>query len=134
SETMRAKQKVDRLPESVVPQSGPDGRGYMRNISLISAWAFAPFMHNNGLGQELCNYNRDGDLMKVPSEWGTCMPPDRAASVDGRVELFRNSLVALFDPQKRPGKVTRTDAAVTFPLGGPDAKVFGKALGFNLEV
>ena len=30
------------------------GRGYYRNISLLSAWAHAPFMHNNAIGPEIC--------------------------------------------------------------------------------
>ena len=30
------------------------GRGYYRNISLLSVWAHAPFMHNNAIGPELC--------------------------------------------------------------------------------
>ena len=30
------------------------GRGYYRNVSLLSVWAHAPFMHNNAIGPEIC--------------------------------------------------------------------------------
>src|SRR5690606_6084885 len=36
-----------------------NGRGYYRNISLLSAWAHAPFLHNNAIGPEICG--RPGD-------------------------------------------------------------------------
>ena len=34
------------------------GRGYYRNISLLSAWAHAPFMHNNAIGPEILRQAR----------------------------------------------------------------------------
>ena len=30
------------------------GRGYYRPPSLLSVWAYAPFMHNNAIGPEVC--------------------------------------------------------------------------------
>ena len=36
------------------------GRGYYRNISLLSAWAHAPFMHNNAIGPEILRQARRG--------------------------------------------------------------------------
>ena len=45
SETLRARPVVDGIDE---PHDG--GRGYYRPISLLSVWAFAPFMHNNAIG------------------------------------------------------------------------------------
>ena len=49
SETLREQPPLQGLTE---PHDG--GRGYYRNISLLSAWAHAPFMHNNAVGPELC--------------------------------------------------------------------------------
>ena len=38
------------------------GRGYYRNISLLSAWAHAPFLHNNAIGPEICGKPSDASL------------------------------------------------------------------------
>jgi hypothetical protein len=51
SETLRAR-APDPDPGIKEPHDG--GRGYYRNISLLSLWAHAPFMHNNAIGPELC--------------------------------------------------------------------------------
>ena len=37
------------------------GRGYYRNISLLSAWAHAPFLHNNAIGPEICGKPSDAE-------------------------------------------------------------------------
>jgi hypothetical protein len=42
-----------RAPLATRPRAS-GGRGYFRNISLLSVWAHAPFMHNNAVGPELC--------------------------------------------------------------------------------
>ena len=34
------------------------GRGYYRNVSLLSVWAHAPFMHNNAIGPEILRQAR----------------------------------------------------------------------------
>jgi hypothetical protein len=49
SETLRA-----RAADPNVKEPAGGGRSYYRNISLVSAWAHAPFMHNNALGPEIC--------------------------------------------------------------------------------
>ena len=49
SETLRA-----RPPDPNVKDPDDGGRSYYRNISLLSAWAHAPFMHNNAVGPEIC--------------------------------------------------------------------------------
>ena len=54
SETLRARPPVDGIDE---PHDG--GRGYYRPISLLSVWAFAPFMHNNAIGPEVCGKPTD---------------------------------------------------------------------------
>ena len=44
-----------------IKEANGGGRGYYRNISLVNAWAHAPFMHNNAIGPELCG-NPGNDL------------------------------------------------------------------------
>ena len=63
SETLRA-----RPPDPNIKEPHDGGRGYYRNISLLSAWAHAPFMHNNAIGPELCGKpaNRDNDFYRSP--------------------------------------------------------------------
>ncbi|MGV2480264.1 UNVERIFIED_CONTAM: hypothetical protein IGO34_26035, partial [Salmonella enterica subsp. enterica serovar Weltevreden] len=36
------------------------GPGYLRNISLLSVWATAPFLHNNAVGE--LTYLKDGGI------------------------------------------------------------------------
>ena len=82
------------------------GRGYYRNISLLSAWAHAPFMHNNAIGP--------GDLRQAERPRSTSTPrlrrsPRQAArepagcwpfdpSVEGRYALYMASMQELLDP------------------------------------
>ena len=61
---------LERLVTSVetAPNVSDGGRGYYRPISLLSVWAFAPFMHNNAIGPEVCGAPRDRatDLYRSP--------------------------------------------------------------------
>lgn len=59
-------------------QSSSGGPGYYRVPTLISAWATAPFLHNNALG----NFNND-------------------PSVEGRLECFDDAIEKLLWPAKR---------------------------------
>lgn len=70
-----------------------DGRGYYRTPSLISAWATAPFLHNNSVGI----YNKD-------------------ASVEGRVAAYTDAMEKLLWPEKREGKISRTTQKSTLAL------------------
>jgi hypothetical protein len=80
------------------------GPGYMRNISLLSVWATAPFMHNNAIGE--VTYLPDGS-------------PDY--TVAGRIKQFENSFAELMtsdnpkDEKHRPQKisVTTEDTKIT---------------------
>ena len=38
------------------------GRGYYRPPSLLSLWAYAPFMLNNGIGPEVCGKPSKSEL------------------------------------------------------------------------
>ncbi len=85
------------------------GRGYYRNVSLLSIWAHAPFLHNNTLGH----------LRKMPD-----------GSIDytvrGRIIMFEDAMSQLLtsdDPTVEPHRelqITRVplDTALPIKLGG----------------
>lgn len=90
------------------------GRGYYRNISLLSAWAHAPFMHNNAIGPEICGRPTDPDYDLYASPYvdaegrpladpPACWPFD--ASVAGRFRLYQASMEALLNPDRRIPKM-----------------------------
>lgn len=145
SETMRARPQVPGLTE---PAEG--GRGYYRNPSLLSAWAHAPFLHNNAMGPELCGYGGTGagnafDFYRSPyvDAANVPLPPDKQPgcwaynpSVDGRFRLYVESMRELLNPDKRATKVKKLDQDIVLDLG---PKVFDgedeeKLFGFTLRV
>lgn len=70
------------------------GPGYLRNISLLSVWATAPFMHNNAIGE--VTFLPDGS-------------PDY--TVKGRIAQFENSFAELMlsdDPKVSPSRPQKT--------------------------
>jgi hypothetical protein len=94
------------------------GRGYYRPPSLLSVWAYAPFMHNNAIGPEVCGKpsNKEIDFYSSPyvdandrplANPPACEPFD--PSVEGRYKLFKASMAELLDPSKRLRKVNLID-------------------------
>jgi mono/diheme cytochrome c family protein len=90
------------------------GRGYYRNVSLLSAWAHAPFMHNNAVGPEICGkpINAQDDFYDSPyvdakgaplANAPACLPFD--TSVEGRFQLYVASMRDMLNPSKRPDKM-----------------------------
>lgn len=83
-----------------VQEIGPGGPGYLRNISLLSIWAHAPFLHNNAIGE--LSYLDDGETVDY--------------TVKGRIEQFHMAMEELLmsdDPSAdvhRPQKITTTTA------------------------
>ncbi|MGH8441372.1 MAG: hypothetical protein ACRETF_00525 [Nevskiaceae bacterium] len=73
------------------------GSGYLRNFSLLSAWATAPFLHNNAIGE--LTYLRDGGI---------------DYTVRGRVTQFHDAFDELLTSDSpavtphRPEKIART--------------------------
>lgn len=67
-------------PETPIPFEFPQGQGYYKPFPLYGAWAFAPFLHNNSLGE----YTGD-------------------PSVEGRMKAFDDAVEKLLWPEKRPG-------------------------------
>jgi hypothetical protein len=127
SETLRAKP-----PDPNIKEPSEGGRGYYRNISLINVWAYAPFMHNNAIGPELCGGPEDehyispyvdaqNNRLTTPP---ACWPFD--PSVEGRYTLYKASMQELLNPGKRLPKVTLFNEDVVI-------KVFPKVQAGDLE-
>lgn len=123
SDTLRA-----RPVDPAVREPADGGRGYYRNISLLSLWAHAPFMHNNAVGPEICGKpaHRENDFYRDPyvAADGTPLPAGQAPqcqaydpSLEGRFELYVASMRALLDPASRVGKITRFDVDVPLSAG-----------------
>ena len=104
------------------------GRGYYRNVSLINVWAYAPFMHNNAIGPEVCG--KPGipgtDLYRSPYvERGSYKRAANAPacwaydpSVEGRYKLFKASMEELLTPpEQRAPKVSLLDNDIRIELG-----------------
>jgi hypothetical protein len=108
SETFKNSATPSGIPELDGIAGG--GRGYYRNISLLSVWADAPFMHNNGIGPEQCSPH-------FKQEW-PCVPAD--PSVEGRLARYEASMRELLYPETRIEKIAKTTEEIglklTFPL------------------
>jgi hypothetical protein len=90
------------------------GRGYYRPTSLLSAWAYAPFMHNDAIGPEQCGkpsspavdfyespyVDKDG---KPVADAPPCWAYD--PSVEGRWKLYKASMDDLLHPDRRTPKM-----------------------------
>ena len=142
SETLR-----ERPSDPNVREPGDGGRGYYRNISLLSLWAHAPFLHNNALGPELCGKpaNASNDFYSSPyvDRAGTRLSPDKAPacwsfdpSVQGRFALYKASMDDLLNPDRRVPKITKFNEDVPIAFGPRlwDGKQENQVLGFSLAI
>ena len=85
------------------------GRGYYRNVSLLSIWAHAPLLHNNTLGPLI--RREDGGI---------------DYSVAGRIQMFEAAMAQLLmsdnplDTPHREAKITRVphDTKLPTKVGG----------------
>jgi hypothetical protein len=140
SETLRA-----RPTDPNIKEPHDEGRGSYRNISLLSLWAHAPFMHNNAIGPELCGQpvNKTNQFYRSPyvDENKKTLPADKAPacwaydpSVEGRFKLYVASMEELLNPSKRVPKLSRFDQDVRIALGPRtwDGKEEKQILGFTL--
>ncbi len=122
SEDYKKRATVIGIPETAVDGAG-GGRGYYRNISLLSVWATAPFLHNNAVGPTLCSHvpvyeesiRKQGG--KPPDTQVDCIEPYSSVTVEDRIALFEQSMVALLNPGQRGKKVMRTYEDITLELG-----------------
>jgi len=121
SETLHGRNADPTLKE---PHDG--GRGYYRNISLLNAWAHAPFMHDNTIGPEICgkpsnaenNFNRARTVDtngKLLANQPACTPYD--PSVEGRFSLYKRSMQDLLYPAQRKPAETLTTQDIVLDLG-----------------
>ncbi|MCB1858963.1 MAG: cytochrome c [Gammaproteobacteria bacterium] len=116
----------ERAPERNIREQADGGRGYYRNISLVSLWAHAPFLHNNALGPEICGQPKDSRndfyrqtyvdengtlLSKAPA----CWPYD--PSVEGRFKLYTASMEDLLNPSRRVPKITKVSEDIIIEVG-----------------
>jgi hypothetical protein len=142
SETLRS-----RAPDPNVREPGDGGRGSYRNISLLSLWAHAPFLHNNALGPELCGKpaNAANDFFHSPfvNANGALLPPAQAPacwaydpSVAGRFNLYKASMSDLLNPDQRIPKITKFSEDVPIAFGPRlwDGKDEHAILGFALTI
>jgi hypothetical protein len=118
------------------------GRGYYRPPSLLSVWAYAPFMHNNAIGPELCGRpaNKEIDFYASPYVDGrgaalvdppACWPFD--PSVEGRWRLFKASMEELLNPRRRTPKVALTTEDVVVGVV-PAMQIGGLELGLSVAL
>jgi len=145
SETYRARAAVANIPD---PNGG--GRGYYRNLSLVNAWATAPFMHNNAIGPELCGWGQPGPYEFYRSNYVDAAQPskpplaaDKAPacwkydpSVAGRFKLYVASMQDMLNPAQRIPKALKLDQDIVLDIGpriwdGQDEK---KLAGFTVRV
>ena len=118
------------------------GRGYYRNISLLSTWAHAPFMHNNAIGPEICGkpsvperqfydppyVDKDGKPLANAPE---CWPFD--PSVEGRYALYKASMEALLYPDRRVPKMFLLGEDIVLDVA-PEVKIGDIETGLSLRV
>jgi hypothetical protein len=123
SETYRS-----RPPDPNMKDLSGGGRGYLRNISLLSLWAHSPFMHNNAIGPEICGnpVHKEDDFYRSPyvDDQGIPLPPAKAPkcwqydpSVEGRFALFKASMQQLLNPKERGRKISTLDKPIRIPVG-----------------
>jgi hypothetical protein len=118
------------------------GRGYYRNISLLSAWAHAPFMQNNAIGPEICGKPDDPELDFYSSPYVDAEgkpladPPDCVAfdpSVEGRYALYKASMAELLNPETRVPKMFLLDRDIVIDIA-PGVELLGRDLGLTLTI
>lgn len=118
------------------------GRGYYRNISLLSAWAHAPFLHNNAIGPEICGKPEDTALDFYVSPYvdaegkplanpPACWPYD--PSVEGRYALYKASMENLLDPDSRTPKIPTLDRDIVIDVAS-EVKIGDLDIGLALRV
>ncbi len=124
SDTYRGRARYDvagddvfNYPEERLNKDNLGGRGFYRNISLINAWAHAPFMHNNGLGPDWDSPFLAPDRGS-PTKWKKLEP---IPSVKQRLAMYQQSMEQLFMPEDKrektgniPFKVMTTANPITF--------------------
>lgn len=122
------------------PISG--GPGYYRNISLLNSWAYAPFLHNNSVGPEICGRPDGGPEFHKNTYEGEQRNPEQMnkcdfrfdPSVEARLTLFDKSMDELLTAEEnRRKKMAVTTEVVRLPLGVSPLSIGRSAEKFYLE-
>ena len=145
SETLRK-----QAPDPNIKEGRDGGRGYYRNVSLLNLWAQAPFMHNNAIGPELCGQpsKKNNDFYRLryadassgnfpllaEDKQPACWPQD--PSVQGRFNLYVESMQQLLNPDSRGKKITRFNFPVVLDFGPKlwDGAEEKQIVGLKLEI
>ena len=118
------------------------GRGYYRNVSLLSTWAHAPFMHNNAIGPEICGKPSDPALDFYASPYvdaegrPSANPPDCwpfDPSVEGRFKLYVESMQQLLNPDRRIPKMFVLDRDIVIDIA-PKVELLDRQVGLSLKI
>ncbi len=118
------------------------GRGYYRNVSLLSAWAHAPFMQNNAIGPEICGRPSDPNLDFYASPYVDadgapladapgCLPFD--PTVEGRYALYKASMEDLLNPDRRIPKMFTLESDIVIDIA-PKVALLDRDLGLSLRI
>ena len=117
------------------------GRGYYRPISLLSLWAFAPFMHNDAIGPELCGNPADRALdlyfrltsiiRHVARQSAACWPFD--PSIEARWQRYKTSMDELLHPDRRIPKMFLTGDDIVIDVA-PRIKIGNIDTGLSLRI
>jgi hypothetical protein len=140
SEDLRSK---PNLLTANVPEPTDGGRGYMRNLSLLSLWANAPFMHNNAIGPELCGrpadstkefyrspyVDKEGKPLEEPPPCWAFDP-----SVEGRYKLYKASMELLLNPDQRIDKISLLSDKVIIDAGPRLLENGKRETGLSIEI
>lgn len=118
------------------------GRGYYRNISLLSAWAHAPFTQNNAIGPEICGKPSDTELdfyssPYVDEDGKMLADPPPCLKFDpgfkGRYALYKASMELLLNPDRRIPKMFVLDQDIIIEVA-PELKIGDLELGLSIRV
>jgi hypothetical protein len=118
------------------------GRGYYRPPSLLSAWAYAPFMANNAMGPEVCGKpsNKEIDFYSSPYVDENDKPLANAPpcvgfdpSVEGRYKLYKDSIDQLLNPGKRLRKVNLADRDIIIDVA-PKVQIKDIETSFSIRL
>lgn len=137
-EQYAARDLFDRPPDPArkeIMRGG--GRGYYRATPLLSVWAYAPFMHNNAIGPEICGKPSNvlldfyhspyvDENAKLIANPPSCWPFD--PSVEGRWKLFKASMEELLNPDRRISKMFITNEDIIVDVAA-ELKIHGFKIG-----